>query len=99
MSEQVPLRDSASTEIIELIFDALKKSEFKHPGWSTDPIHASAIVAEEAGELVKASMEYHYKIGSEGAMIEEAAHTAAMGIRFLAGLFRHGYERQLTIDD
>lgn len=74
--------------VIERVFGELKKAEEKFPGWPTDPIHAAAIVAEEAGELVQAAIDFTYSDDLPGhwQMEEEAAQCAAMGIRFLLGL-------------
>jgi NTP pyrophosphatase (non-canonical NTP hydrolase) len=77
-------------KVIELVFEELRKAEAKHPSWPNDPIHGAAIVAEEAGELIQASIDYYYKhhtrLPSDYAMMKEAAQTAAMGIRFLLNL-------------
>ena len=77
------------------VFRELRAAEDKFPGWPTDPVHAGAIVAEEAGELSQATLQYYY--GSRRTSVEEmrkeAAHTAAMAIRFLLGLQIHGYSQ------
>jgi NTP pyrophosphatase (non-canonical NTP hydrolase) len=72
---------------IELIIKELYKAEVKFPGWPEDPVHAAAILAEEAGELVKAALDYYYG-RHEGIdqMEKEAAQTGAMALRFLMGL-------------
>ncbi len=70
-------------EAIELVYRELERAREKFPHWPTDPIHAAAIVAEEAGELVKAALDYTYLEGTHEDMDKEAAQTAAMGIRFL----------------
>ena len=70
---------------IEAIEAEVERATAKHSRWPADPIHAAAIVAEEAGELVKASLDhvYHGERGSD--MDMEAIHTAATCIRFLRG--------------
>jgi hypothetical protein len=73
-------------QVIETVFDELRKAETKHPSWPTDPIHAAAIVAEEAGELVQASIDHYYTVECKERIIKEAAQTAAMGIRLLINL-------------
>jgi len=70
-------------EIVRKVVAELKSAEEKHPGWPVDPIHAAAIVAEEAGELIQASIDYVYDNGTEEQLVLEATQTAAMGIRFL----------------
>lgn len=69
--------------VIDRIFEELRKAEEKHPGWPMDPVHAAAILAEEAGELVQAALDYTYQGGSEKQMELEAAQCGAMAIRFL----------------
>lgn len=70
-------------QAIGWIFDQLKKAESQHPGWPSDPIHAAAILAEEAGECVQATIDFVYagKDIQEAAL--EAAQCGAMAIRFL----------------
>ena len=57
-----------------------------HPDWPTSPIHQAAIVTEEAGELLQASLNHNERRGSKKAMITEAIHTAATVIRFLKNI-------------
>ncbi len=72
-------------EVVDLVLKELRKAEEKFPGFPTDPVHAAAIVAEEAGELVQAALDHSYM--REGSpMMKEASHVAAMGIRFLLSL-------------
>ena len=73
-------------EVIDRVFDALRKAEKLHPGFPTDPIHASAIVTEELGELERAALQWTYEESGKAAVAREAAHTAAMGIRFLLNI-------------
>lgn len=64
----------------------LDRARKEFPFWPHDMIHAAAIVAEEAGELIQASLQYHYE---EKTTMEEcdkeAIQTIAMSIRFLEG--------------
>jgi hypothetical protein len=91
--ENIMTRD----EVVDLIFDELRKAEEKHPGWPEDLVYGAAIVSEEAGELTKACYDLHLlrqrfndkTIATTQArqrVKKEAAHTAAMGIRFLLNL-------------
>ena len=73
-------------EVITAIFKELKKAESKFPGWPSDIVHAAAIVAEESGELVQASIDCYYGRGSEEKCIKEAIQTAAMSVRFLLNM-------------
>jgi NTP pyrophosphatase (non-canonical NTP hydrolase) len=68
----------------DLIFAELKRAEAKFPGWPADPVHGAAILAEEAGELVKAALDFYYgRHDGVDPMEKEAAQTGAMALRFL----------------
>jgi len=71
---------------MEEVDKELERAREKFPFWPHDMIHAAAIVAEEAGELIQASLQYHYE---EKTTMEEcdkeAIHALAMCIRFLEG--------------
>ncbi|MGW8257953.1 MAG: hypothetical protein ACWGMZ_10745, partial [Thermoguttaceae bacterium] len=73
-------------QIKSLISDELKRAKAKWPGWPTDPVHAAAIVAEEAGELVQAALQCTYEGSHSQKMVDEAIQVAAMAIRFLEGI-------------
>jgi NTP pyrophosphatase (non-canonical NTP hydrolase) len=74
------------------IFQELKRAEKKFPGWPEDPVHAAAILAEEAGELVQAALDFFYgREKNPEKMRLEAAQTGAMAVRFLIGLGRNEY--------
>lgn len=78
------------TEIEALcsIIKAYRKAVLKHPAWPEDIIHASAIVAEESGELTKAALQFEYEAGNVHEIYKEAAQTGAMGLRFLANIIQ-----------
>jgi hypothetical protein len=74
----------------------LRKAEEKHPIWPTseenfdgqpipkgDFVHAAAIVVEEAGELIRASLQFAWESGRYYEMHKEAIQVGAMSIRFL----------------
>jgi NTP pyrophosphatase (non-canonical NTP hydrolase) len=65
------------------VFDEVKRAQDKHPAFPLDKIHAAAIVAEEAGELVQASIDHEYSEACPERLREEAIQTAAMAFRFL----------------
>lgn len=69
--------------ILNAIVDELKRAEQKHPNWPTDIIHAAAVVGEESGELIQASLQQRYEGGSTFNCTNEAVQVAAMAIRFL----------------
>lgn len=77
---------------IELIIAELDKAEKKFPAWPTDPIHAAAVLGEEAGELHQACLDACYR-GKDGLACEtEAAQTGAMAVRFLMGLDNYKFK-------
>jgi hypothetical protein len=71
---------------LSFIRDELERAERKFPKFPTDPVHAAAIVVEEAGELQKAALEFTYEDGGWTQMFDEAIHTGAMALRFLIHL-------------
>ncbi len=76
-------------EISKLIFAEILAAEKKFPGWPKDVVHAAAIVAEECGELVKASLDFHYGRGTKGVLRNEVVQTGAMVYRFLMDIERY----------
>ena len=74
------------SEILDAIMLELRRAESKHPSWPTDAIHASAIVAEESGELSRAALQWVYEGGNIDEAQKEAIQTAVTAIRFLKGL-------------
>lgn len=84
-------------DLVEILTDVLlevERAEGKHPEWPRDAIHAAAIVAEESGELVRASLWFMY----EGAEIRpaktEAIQVACTAIRFLKNLQHYDNAKQ-----
>jgi len=77
-------------EAWDLIILELERAEIKHPVWPYDIVHGAAILAEEAGEVVKAALDVHYANGSIEALKLELAHTGAMAIRNLINLKAKG---------
>lgn len=81
------------TEDIEKIFDLIHRElEYavqKFPMFPSDPLHAIAIVNEEAGEATKDTLQWCYephKDVSENTIKGELIQTAAMCIRMVCGL-------------
>lgn len=72
--------------VLYLIAHEMERAERKHPNWPTDPIHAAAIVAEEAGECVQAALQHQYEGGNRSAIGEEAIHTGATALRLIKNL-------------
>jgi hypothetical protein len=66
-----------------LIVDEHKRAKEKFPKFPRDVIHAAAIVQEEAGELVRETLQVTYESGRYYDMHKEAIQTGAMVLRFL----------------
>ena len=78
--------NSKQREIISDFLNELENAKYLHPYWPEDIIHASAIINEEAGELIKATLNFIYEKGSKKDIIKEAVHVGATVIRFLESL-------------
>jgi NTP pyrophosphatase (non-canonical NTP hydrolase) len=78
-------------DIIRAVTYEVGKASKKFPTWPSDPLHASAVVEEECGELTKAILETIYEPHKSdvGDVREEAIQTAAMAIRFLLSMDRY----------
>jgi hypothetical protein len=78
-------------EAIELELRSAKRA---HPNWPDHPAAQAGIVVEEAGELMKAALQWKYERADKSideqeqlySMRDEAIQTAAMAIRFLENL-------------
>lgn len=77
--------------IVQAIISELETAKLKFPLWPDDPIHAAAIVAEESGELVRATVRHVYEEGPEDEIQTEAIQTAAMCIRLLEAFDSNHY--------
>lgn len=80
------LESNESIEALALILSELAQARAKHPQWPVDVIHAAAILAEEAGEVVKAALDMTYDGVSVEEVRTELAQTGAMCIRMLVNL-------------
>lgn len=78
-------RDNELDNIWHEILDELLRAEKKFPVYPTDVVHATAIMAEESGEAVKASLDVYYGRDNIKTLRKEMIQTAAMCIRFLLG--------------
>lgn len=77
---------------IHKIIEELKKAEEKFPGFPHDIVHCACIVAEEAGEMVKAALDYYYgRSDNQEKLRKEIAQTGAMAIRFLLRMLDSGH--------
>lgn len=64
----------------------LIRAEKKHPNYPKDMFRQLAIMQEEAGEVTKAVLHYHYENGTLEHVREELIQTAAMCVRMLQNL-------------
>ena len=76
------MTDQYEQRIMKDIAAELKRAREVHT-WPTDLVYGAAVVAEEAGELVRAALQYRFEDGKLDAVVEEAIHTAATAIRLL----------------
>ena len=78
---------------IRAVEDELERAKEKFPMWPDDPIHAAAVVFEEAGELQKATLEHMYEPTKSDLLDvrNEAIQTAAMAVRFLQSLPKYNW--------
>ena len=76
---------TTDAEAVAAILAEVARARRKHPAWPADIIHQAAIVAEEAGELVRASLDTVYFYHPTDERAKEAIHTAATAIRLLRG--------------
>lgn len=74
---------TTTEEVLYIVLQELINAEEIHPEWPKDDVRAAAIVAEEAGELVKAILDHEEKGTSRFAVTREAVQTAVTAIRFL----------------
>jgi thioesterase domain-containing protein len=71
-------------DCVEKILREYLRARKKYPNWPDDPVHASAVLNEEAGELTQAALDfYNGNAGDSEHMINEAVQTGAMSLRFL----------------
>ncbi len=73
-------------EAIEILNIALEEANKKHPEWYYDIIHCAAVMNEEAGEAIRAALNYTYEDSSLEDFICEVAQTGAMAIKILMNL-------------
>jgi len=93
--ESAPRSSHCYAKWFAAIEKEVERAVAKFPTWPDDPIHAAAVVFEEAGELQKATLEHMYEPHKSELMDvrDEAIQTAVMAIRFLASLHRYDFRR------
>lgn len=80
-------------KIVKEIEAELDRAVVKFPTWPTRALDAMAVVAEESGELTKATLEctYEHPKSSQSDVRKEAVQTAAMAIRFLLSMDEYDF--------
>ncbi len=72
---------------IREILTALAEARARHPQWQADVIHSAAVLAEEAGEVVKAALDLTYfNAPNHQQLKKELAQVGAMAVRMLVNL-------------
>ncbi len=85
------MQRKAIWEAIEL---EIRKAKKQHPNWPNHPAAQAGIVVEEAGELMRAALQWKYQRAGEelvqevqkDRMRDEAIQVACVAIRFLENL-------------
>jgi len=83
--EEIKLRKE-KTEFLFQIDDEINRATIKHPDFPEDMFHQLAIMQEEAGEVTKAVLDFHYHGGGIEDVKAELIQTAAMCVRMLLNL-------------
>ena len=94
--------------------EALQHAEHKHPGWPTDSLRRAAILVEEAGEVLQATLnmiEHVETLRSNPSLehqietwrlnnliLTEVAQTGAMALRYLINVERELYAKTAVVD-
>lgn len=93
MTETNPIPFHAQADIIDQILKEVKRAKQKHPNFPDHIVARAAIVAEEAGELVRAALNWKYEKGEgihaarqKEELVKEAIQTAATCVRFLESI-------------
>ena len=81
---------------LKLILEELNRAQSIHPFWPDDHIHQAAILGEEAGEVLQATLDYRYFEGDFKQIEKETIQTAAMALRLLIGLKPHNKSLKAT---
>lgn len=91
---EVRLANASPSDLLRSVMAEVERASSLFPEWPTDPLHAFAILNEEAGELDRAIVQRCYKEhkSKEGDVEEEAVQVAAMALRFIMSLKHYEYK-------
>ena len=81
-------------QVLQAILEEFDRATKIHPDWPTDPVHAAAILSEEAGEVIKAvnNAVTGKKDGKDSDYTTEAIQCGAMCLRFLVNLKTYDWD-------
>jgi|GEM_PF-2550289 len=80
---------SLPLEVKEAIFCIVQEMQSaikQHPEWPTDIVHQAAIIGEEAGELLRATINHTYEKKCWSEIHIEAIQTAGTCVRLLTNI-------------
>ncbi|KAB8156174.1 hypothetical protein EZY14_002845 [Kordia sp. TARA_039_SRF] len=77
---------SIENQFLQEVQTELKRAEQKHPEYPECDFRRVAIMNEEAGEVTKAVLHFHYEKGTQEHIREELVQTAAMCMRMYKNL-------------
>lgn len=83
MKNKITVTTSLPANIVQSVLDEIERAKVKHPNWPSDILYRGAIVAEEAGELLRACNRATMEEGKVNEAYTEAVQTAATAMRFL----------------
>ena len=92
MKSTIQTESPAAFSIWREIVKELDRAELLYPSYPTDPVHAVAILAEEAGEVVKAVNDAVTKGKPTEDCRKEAIQAAAMAFRFLKNFEQYNWK-------
>ncbi|MDD4817426.1 MAG: hypothetical protein PHI85_05595 [Victivallaceae bacterium] len=72
--------------VLAQVFSEIDRAEKLHPAWPRDIVKACSLLAEEAGEAVRAANTFDETRAGKKEIITEAIHTAATAIRLLKNI-------------
>lgn len=87
IEHEMQVSDVLQSRTMRRIAEEVVRARGLHPDWPGDVIHGAAIIAEEAGETVKAALDYRYHHGESDEaydhIMTETIQTAATCVRML----------------
>ena len=72
--------------VLAQVMNEIDRAEKIHPAWPRDVVKACSLLAEEAGEAVRAANSFDETRTGRKDIVTEAIHTAATAIRLLKNI-------------